>query len=118
MNLLNFASQISSVEAIIGGFILLITGGVASYFLIKYQVSKNLQTTIQVYKEEVEALTGKVLRLQGDVDEYKAENDRLRGENHTLKFKKNYLKDLLIQAATSKKSIDKVMIDAMLQNQK
>lgn len=118
MDLLNFANHINALEVIIGGFVIVIIGGVASYFLIKYQVNKNLQDTINIYKGEILAMGVKISRLQEEMIAVQKDNDGLKKENATLKFKKNYLKDLVMQALASKKSIDKSLIEEMLKNQK
>ena len=110
---MDFIEQLSPVWVIIGGFATVMGGGVAVYFLIKYQINKNLEATVKIYKEEVAALTTKVTRLQNDITELLNENTRLRGDNDNLKFKKNYLKDIVMQALTSKQSIDKSMLDEL-----
>ena len=113
---MDFISQLNPVWATIAGFATVIGGGVAAYFLIKYQVNKNLEATVKIYKEEVAALIIKVTRLQSDVTDLLDENIKLKGENDKLKFKKNYLKDIVMQALTSKQSIDKSMLDEIVKS--
>lgn len=118
MNLTTFFANFNSVEVVLSGVVLVIGGGIATYFLIHYEVNKNLRDTIDIYKEELEVMSKKITRLQEDVASINSDNAALMEENKLIKFKKNYLKDIVMQALASKKSIDKSLIDEMIKGQK
>ena len=95
---MGFLSGTSSILDLIISLSVVIGGGVASYFLIRYQVTKNLTETIDIYRKEVDAYKLTVDRLEKDLGGLKNQYDE-------LKKKKNYLKQILLEALTTKADI-------------
>lgn len=89
-------------------FLLLIGGifatGITAFFIIKSQLVKVLQIELKTYKEKVE-------RLQVDLDELTRSLGIIRTENLGLITERDYLRNLIITAISSKKDIHKELIE-------
>ncbi len=101
--MLNF-SDINSILT----FLLLIGGVFASaitaFFIIKSQLIKVLQLELKAYKDKVE-------RLQLDMDELIRNLGVVKTENLGLITERDYLKNLIITAITSRKGIHKELLE-------
>ena len=94
--------QIFAANEFLSLFSTVIIGGVIAYFLIKYQVNKNLHATLLVYKEELEAYKSRVETLERQVVAAGAAYE-------DLKRKKNYLKQILLEALQTKRDIKEIL---------
>jgi len=90
---------------------LLFGGGVASFFIIRSQLRKSLEDTINT--------------LQGELDVYKGKTDRLENELRLLKvqyddvkMKKNYLKQLILEALQKQTNIKDFLGEALINPKK
>lgn len=86
---------------LIGG---IFAGTVAIFFIIKSQLVKVLQLELNAYKDKVE-------RLQTDLDELVRNLGIIKTENLGLITERDYLKNLIITAISSKKDIHKELMD-------
>lgn len=108
-----------NLTTIITGLIAVLIGGVAAYFIIKYQVTKELQNTISIYKDELDAMKLKISSMQDQIISSQAQITTLTSERDGLKFKKDYLKNIIIQALANKVSVDQALskeLNAMLKS--
>lgn len=106
MEILAAAKDITTVA---GGLIIVLIGGIATFIVIKYQVTKDLQNTISIYKEELEAMKVKIVNLQEQITSSQTQINTLTTERDGLKFKKDYLKNIIIQALANKVSVDQTL---------
>jgi len=81
-------------------------GGIGAFFIIRFQLRKSLEETVKVYKEELEVYKLKLDRLEGEVQ-------LLRNANSDLKSKKNYMKQLLIEALQTKTDVKELLDKAL-----
>src|SRR3990167_1764145 len=94
--------QIFAANEFLSLFGTIIIGGVIAYFLIKYQINKNLHETLLVYKEELEAYKSRVETLERQVAISTVAYEE-------LKKKKNYLKQILLEALQTKRDIKEIL---------
>ena len=88
---------------------IILIGGIVTFFIIKYQVTKDLQVTVSIYKDELEAMKIKINSLQDQLINNQRQIVSLITEKEELKFKKDYLKNIVIQALANKVSVDQTL---------
>ena len=94
--------QILAANEFLSLFSAVIVGGVAVFFINNYQVNKNLHETLLVYKEELEAYKSRAETLERQVAA-----SAIAYED--LKRKKNYLKQILLEALQTKRDIKEIL---------
>ena len=108
---MDFLNNTGTILDVIIGFSIVVGGGIAAFFLIRYQVSKNLSDTIEIYRKEVEAYKGRVERIEKEFSALKDQYDE-------LKKKKNYLKQILLEALATKSDIKDLLIKTLKEDSK
>lgn len=66
--------------------------------------------TTNLMRLQIDDMTKRIKFLEEEVDRLKIEKDTIDGEYKNLKFKKNYLKQIVIEALASKKGIDESLL--------
>lgn len=85
-----------------------------AFFL--YQIRRN---DLNLLRESIKDLTDRVEFLEKEVDRYKLENNELKDGFNQIKFKKDYLKNIVIQALANKVAVDQTLskeLNAMLKS--
>ena len=102
MNLSEFGTFYNLVVGLAG----IVAGGTTVYFVIKKQL-------IQLLEAEVEAYKDKVDRLERELLDKEAKVVNCRTAYEDLKFKKDYLKQIIITALTQKQDMTAQLVKEM-----
>lgn len=105
----HFLTISRDLSTVISGLVVVFIGGIGAFFVIKYQVTKDLQNTISIYKEEIAAMQLKLTSLQDQITTNLSQITLLTTERDGIRLKKDYLKSIIIQALSNKASVDETL---------
>lgn len=108
--MINFANinPILTFILIVGA---IITGGFASFFIMKAQLLKVTKSALEITQAELKTYKEKVDRLEKDIINLTQTLGVVKTENLSLITERDYLRGLIISAITSKKDIHKELLD-------
>lgn len=106
MEFLNLGNTVLSLTI---GFGAVFAGGVGVFFIIRSQLTKTLQEEVDAYKDKVD-------RLSKDLEEMKEIVKTLQNENDGLLKERTYLRGLIMEALTTKSSVNKSILEEVIKN--
>lgn len=107
---LSYFSDLTKVLINLG---IIFTVGCSGFLVIKWQLNKNLKETIGVYQSELDIFREKVGRLENDMKVLQGKYEESKLAFDELKKKKNYLKQILIEALQNRKDIQEILTKSL-----